>query len=61
MRPRRLLRQVIVYFLTCACVDFFTTVLPHLPGMGKAKLQLFALHGRLKQVRSAAHRPPTRW
>eukprot|EP00736_Rhodelphis_marinus_P006166 Rmarinus@m.11652 len=37
--------KTIVYFLTCACVDFFARVLPGmLPGM-----QLLSLHGRMSQ------------
>ena len=39
---------VIVYFLTCASVDFFSTALAQLPHMASAKL--FALHGKMKQA-----------
>ena len=40
--------KVIVYFLTCASVDFFSTALAQLPQMASAKL--FALHGKMKQA-----------
>ncbi len=40
--------KVIVYFLTCASVDFFHSALTQLPDMGAA--QLFALHGKMKQA-----------
>lgn len=40
--------KVIVYFLTCASVDFFSTALAQLPHMASAKL--FALHGKMKQA-----------
>ena len=39
--------QVIVYFLTCACVDYFADALARLPAL--RGLSLTALHGRLKQ------------
>jgi len=40
--------KVIVYFLTCACVDLFAAALPRLPAA--AGLRLAALHGRMKQA-----------
>lgn len=40
--------KVIVYFLTCASVDFFHSALTQLPDMKAA--QLFALHGKMKQA-----------
>ena len=40
--------KVIVYFLTCASVDFFHTALTQLPDANTA--QLFALHGKMKQA-----------
>jgi ATP-dependent RNA helicase DDX55/SPB4 len=57
-RARR--EKVIVYFLTCACVDFFAAALPRLaplrgaPGGGggaaAAPVTVRALHGRMKQA-----------
>ena len=61
--------RVIVYFLTCAAVDFFAAVLPRIPpgrwgggdggggggGGGGGSLRPIALHGRMKQsAREAA-------
>ena len=52
--------RVIVYFLTCAAVDFFAAVLPRIPpgrwgGSGGGALRPIALHGRMKQsAREAA-------
>ena len=40
--------KVIVYFLTCACVDFFATVLERLPAAHG--LAVTPLHGRMKQA-----------
>lgn len=40
-------QKVIVYFLTCASVDYFALVLPKLPG-GDA-IPFMALHGHMKQ------------
>ena len=40
--------KVIVYFLTCACVDFFATVLDRLPAA--RGLAITPLHGRMKQA-----------
>ena len=40
--------KIIVYFLTCASVDFFHSALTQLPNMKAA--QLFALHGKMKQA-----------
>lgn len=50
--------KVIVYFLTCACVDFFALILPRLmklkPLAGHKWSGMHALHGRMKQsVREA--------
>ncbi|KAL3155393.1 hypothetical protein ABBQ38_010952 [Trebouxia sp. C0009 RCD-2024] len=39
--------KVIVYFLTCASVDFFSAALTQLPQMASARLH--ALHGKMKQ------------
>jgi ATP-dependent RNA helicase DDX55/SPB4 len=41
--------KVIVYFLTCASVEFYSLVLQRLPLL--KGLQVAALHGKLKQVR----------
>lgn len=40
--------KIIVYFLTCACVDFFVTVLERLPAA--RGLAVTSLHGRMKQA-----------
>jgi ATP-dependent RNA helicase DDX55/SPB4 len=40
--------KVIVYFLTCASVEFHSLVLQRLPQL--KGLQVAALHGKLKQV-----------
>ena len=40
--------KTIVYFLTCACVDLFATLLGRLPQT--AGLPIAALHGRMKQA-----------
>ena len=40
--------KVIVYFLTCACVDLYAALLLRLPGA--APLPVCALHGRMKQA-----------
>ncbi len=42
-------RQVIVYFLTCACVDFYSDALAMLPQL--SGVSMTALHGRMKQAR----------
>ena len=39
---------MIVYCLTCACVDLHAAALPRLPAA--AGLRLAALHGRMKQA-----------
>lgn len=44
--------KVIVYFLTCACVDFMAAVLPRLPQCKGLAFQ--ALHGRMKQAARGA-------
>ncbi|PSC74559.1 DEAD-box ATP-dependent RNA helicase 18 isoform A [Micractinium conductrix] len=45
-------KKVIVYFLTCACVDFVAAVLPRL---SQCKgMTINALHGRMKQAARAA-------
>lgn len=41
-------QKVIVYFLTCACVDFFAALLTRL--QQTKSLNVLALHGRMKQV-----------
>ncbi|KAL4854012.1 DEAD-box ATP-dependent RNA helicase 18 [Chlorella vulgaris] len=41
-------QKVIVYFLTCACVDFASVVLPRLPQC--TSMRIWALHGRMKQT-----------
>jgi len=40
--------KIIVYFLTCACVDYFATALPRLAAC--KKISFHALHGRMKQA-----------
>ncbi|CAM6098676.1 unnamed protein product [Calypogeia fissa] len=40
--------KVIVYFMTCACVDYWGTVLPQLKAL-KA-VTIISLHGKMKQV-----------
>jgi hypothetical protein len=40
--------KVIVYCLTCACVEFFALILRRLPAL--KGLKVAALHGKLKQV-----------
>ena len=40
--------KIIVYLLTCACVDFFEAALPQLPELKGVRLH--ALHGRMKQA-----------
>eukprot|EP00249_Psilotum_nudum_P014508 c24857_g1_i1 orf=83-1495(+) len=40
-------KKVIVYFMTCACVDFWGTVLPALPSL--KYIPVVSLHGRMKQ------------
>ena len=45
--------KAIVYFLTCAAVDFFAMALPRLAalkGAGAGEAPLLALHGRMKQA-----------
>jgi len=39
--------KVIVYFLTCACVDYFAVALPRLPNC--KRIPISSLHGRMKQ------------
>jgi len=41
--------KLIVYFLTCACVDLFAALLPKMSALEKGKTTVFALHGRMKQ------------
>jgi ATP-dependent RNA helicase DDX55/SPB4 len=41
-------QKVIVYFLTCACVELYALLLKRLPAL--KGLQVSALHGKLKQV-----------
>lgn len=45
-------KKVIVYFLTCACVDYYSAVLPQLKEM--KGIALFPLHGKLKQKQREA-------
>lgn len=40
--------KAIVYFLTCACVDFYALVLKRMPVL--KGLQVSSLHGKLKQA-----------
>lgn len=47
--------KVIVYFLTCACVDFYAAALPAAAaGAGERPLRLTDLHGRMKQSQREA-------
>ena len=50
-------RKVIVYFLTCACVDYFATALeeggPVFP-VKKEAPKTVALHGKMKQAQREA-------
>eukprot|EP00899_Mesostigma_viride_P014675 jgi/Mesvir1/23208/Mv22670-RA.1 len=39
--------KLIVYFLTCACVDLWSSVLPQVKAL--KRVPLFSLHGRMKQ------------
>lgn len=52
-----LYRKVIVYFLTCACVDYFATALeqggPVFP-VKKEAPKTVALHGKMKQAQREA-------
>lgn len=48
--------KVIVYFLTCASVEYFSLALPALPGA--PDMTVLALHGSLKQKKACAT-PPT--
>lgn len=41
-------QKVIVYFLTCACVDFFAASLGRLAGV--PKVRFYMLHGKMKQA-----------
>ena len=43
-------KKIIVYFLTCACVDYFATALPRIALCKEKKLSFHALHGRMKQA-----------
>ena len=44
--------KVIVYMITCSCVDFWDIAIPHVPQA--SGLSVHALHGRMKQrVRDA--------
>ncbi|CAL8464167.1 g3702 [Coccomyxa elongata] len=44
--------KVIVYFLTCACVDFYSLALP--AAAGAEQLDVTALHGKMKQSQREA-------
>lgn len=39
-----------MYFLTCACVDLFASLLARLPTLSPALPPVKALHGRMKQA-----------
>ncbi|KHG18021.1 DEAD-box ATP-dependent RNA helicase 18 -like protein [Gossypium arboreum] len=41
-------KKVIVYFMTCACVDYWGVVLPRLNAL--KRFSLIALHGKMKQT-----------
>ncbi|XP_075513373.1 DEAD-box ATP-dependent RNA helicase 18 [Primulina tabacum] len=41
-------RKLIIYFMTCACVDYWGTVLPRLSVL--KDFSLISLHGKMKQV-----------
>ncbi len=43
---------MIVYFLTCACVDFYSLALP--AAAGAEQLDVTALHGKMKQSQREA-------
>jgi hypothetical protein len=49
-------QKIIVYFLTCACVELHALLLKRLPQL--KGLQVSALHGKLKQVRLLAVMQP---
>ena len=44
--------KIIVYFLTCAAVDFYALAIPI--AAGKGGLQTSALHGKMKQSQREA-------
>jgi ATP-dependent RNA helicase DDX55/SPB4 len=49
--------KVIVYFLTCACVDFYALALPVVmaaAGKGTPQTRVVALHGKMKQAQREA-------
>ncbi|GKV28247.1 hypothetical protein SLEP1_g37325 [Rubroshorea leprosula] len=41
-------KKIIIYFMTCACVDYWGVVLPHVTAL--KGLSLIPLHGKLKQT-----------
>ncbi|KAL6503775.1 DEAD-box ATP-dependent RNA helicase 18 [Orobanche gracilis] len=41
-------QKIIIYFMTCACVDYWGAVLPRLSAM--KGFSLFSLHGKMKQT-----------
>ncbi|GLT31513.1 hypothetical protein SLA2020_062460 [Shorea laevis] len=41
-------KKIIVYFMTCACVDYWGVVLPHITAL--KGLSLIPLHGKMKQT-----------
>ncbi|XP_057430840.1 DEAD-box ATP-dependent RNA helicase 18 [Lotus japonicus] len=41
-------KKIIIYFMTCACVDFWGTVLPHISVL--KGFSLIPLHGKMKQT-----------
>lgn len=51
--------KVIVYFLTCACVEFYALVLKRVAVL--KGLEVSSLHGKLKQVGSSSYVLITTW
>ncbi|GKU92175.1 hypothetical protein SLEP1_g5940 [Rubroshorea leprosula] len=41
-------KKIIIYFMTCACVDYWGVVLPHITAL--KGLSLIPLHGKMKQT-----------
>ncbi|CAK9173506.1 unnamed protein product [Ilex paraguariensis] len=41
-------QKIIIYFMTCACVDYWGVVLPHLAAL--KGLSIISLHGKMKQT-----------
>jgi len=40
-------KKVIIYFITCACVDYFGVILPELKAIRKAGIRIMSLHGKM--------------